>query len=115
MGLLHFHACAYARAAGAGSEEAEIDQRHSEDPTVALSEQTTRAIMAIKVNEIMQAASGVRADLVLALAEMLEKRVTPLLPAHSDSEAQQRALVGALAGQGSAWYKVHYVHYSLGP
>ncbi|WP_306253358.1 histidine ammonia-lyase [Parvularcula sp. IMCC14364] len=70
----------------------------------------TRLMMALKLISLTRGASGVSWDLILLLTNMLEKQVTPCVPAQgsvgaSGDLAPLAHMAATMIGEGDAWYR----------
>lgn len=75
-----------------------------------LSQEDVRAVMAVRLASLLAGYSGIYADLPLLLAALLNKKITPRIPAHGSVGASgdlvQLAHVGlVLLGEGEVLYK----------
>jgi histidine ammonia-lyase len=75
-----------------------------------LSEQCARALLLLRANSLARGASGVRPELIIFLADMLNRGVTPYIPSQGSVGASgDLALLAHMGltviGRGKAWYK----------
>ena len=75
-----------------------------------LATEVVRAMLAIRVNTLMRGHSGIRASTLLALAELLNRDVIPVIPEKgsvgaSGDLAPLSHLANVLLGEGEAFYK----------